>query len=259
VTSGEPVAVAYTKSGNLIVQTREPSQLVSPISYNTYGGGTGNATPVFATVRLSNTIHDSGFTMFHEPTGSNIACMSCHPEGGEDGHTWHFDLGFRRTQSIRGGIMSTAPFHWSGDEANMIQLSHDVFSERMGGGTMTDAQTNVLGNWVNRIPAIPARGTLDVAAVARGQAVFAKADCASCHSGERFTSNENKDVGTGAKFQVPSLLGVAARAPYMHDGCAPSLMSRFTDTKCGGGDNHGKIAGLNAQDLSDLVSYVESL
>lgn len=28
------------------------------------------------------------------------------------------------------------------------------------------------------------------------------------------------NVGTGANFKVPSLLGVGSRAPYMHDGCA---------------------------------------
>jgi hypothetical protein len=250
--TGEPVALGYTSDDTLLVQTREPAQLVTPMT-SLYGNQT--YTP---TVSLSATEHDSGFTMFHEPTSSNIACMSCHPEGGDDGHTWHFDLGFRRTQSIRGGILGTAPFHWSGDQANMSVLSHDVFSERMGGGTMTEAQTTVLGTWVNRIPQLPTRSTLDMAAVSRGQAVFTKADCQSCHSGAAFTNNENKDVGTGEKFQVPSLLGVAAHGPFMHDGCAPDLMSRFTNTQCGG-SNHGKVSGLTASELSDLVSYVESL
>ena len=254
--TGEPVAVGYLPSGQLVVQTREPGMIVAP--HTNTGVNGAYPTQSYSSVPLSDTKHDSGFTMFHESTGSNIACMSCHPEGGDDGHTWHFDLGFRRTQSIRGGILSTAPFHWSGDQANMTVLAHDVFSERMGGGTMSDDQTNVLASWVNRIPSIPSRSTLDMAAVARGQTIFAKADCGSCHSGEKLTNNDNRDVGTGQKFQVPSLLGVAARAPYMHDGCAPDLMARFTNTKCGGTD-HGKVSGLTASELSDLVSYVESL
>lgn len=251
--NGQPVAVAYAK-GQLFVQTREVDALVAPSSTSIYNG----TTTANAGVPLTSSYHDTGFTVFHEATGSNIACMSCHPEGGDDGHTWHFDIGFRRTQSIRGGVMATAPFHWAGDEANISALSHDVFSERMGGADLSEAQIDVLGKWIDRIPLIPTPQTVDVAAAQRGQAVFAKADCTSCHNGEHFTNNENKDVGTGGLFQVPSLRGVGARAPYMHDGCAPSLMARFTDPQCGG-SNHGKVSGLTPAELSDLVAYVGSL
>jgi hypothetical protein len=258
---GQPVALAYSSKGELLVQTREVDMLVSP-TYSTYNYPPTNPSGGNVSVALTSSYHDTGFTLFHEATGSNIACMSCHPEGGDDSHTWHFDIGFRRTQSIRGGIMATAPFHWAGDEANISALSHDVFSERMGGANLSEAQTAVLGTWIDRIPAIAVSPTVDAAAVARGQALFAKADCASCHSGEHFTNNENKDVGTGGMFQVPSLRGVAARAPYMHDGCAPDLMSRFTgtatDPTCGG-TNHGNVSGLTAADLSDLVTYVQTL
>jgi cytochrome c peroxidase len=34
------------------------------------------------------------------------------------------------------------------------------------------------------------------------------------------------DVGTGSALQVPSLHGLALRAPYMHDGCAETLLDR---------------------------------
>jgi len=36
------------------------------------------------------------------------------------------------------------------------------------------------------------------------------------------TNNQSADVGTGGTFQVPSLVDLAHRAPYMHDGCAPA-------------------------------------
>ena len=34
--------------------------------------------------------------------------MSCHPEGGDDGHVWDEGIGKRRSQSLRGGILATA-------------------------------------------------------------------------------------------------------------------------------------------------------
>jgi cytochrome c peroxidase len=96
--------------------------------------------------------------------------------------------------------------------------------------------------------------------VERGKALFESESvgCASCHSGPRFTNNANADVGTGDVFQVPSLLGVSARAPFMHDGCAPTLRDRFSGY-CGGDDKHGVTSNLTPADLDDLVSYLETL
>ena len=51
----------------------------------------------------------------------------------------------------------------------------------------------------------------------------------SCHVGPLMTTKQIVDVGTGGAFKVPSLLGVGARAPFMHDGCATTLMDRFDD------------------------------
>ena len=65
------------------------------------------------------------------------------------------------------------------------------------------------------------------------------------------------DVGTGGKFQIPSLLGVGMRFPYMHDGCAETLADRFGP--CGGGDAHGKTSHLSEADVNALVVYLQSL
>ena len=43
----------------------------------------------------------------------------------------------------------------------------------------------------------------------------------------------------------------------MHDGCAATLDQRF-DTNCGG-DRHGHVDALDAQQRSDLVAYLSSL
>lgn len=56
-------------------------------------------------------------------------------------------------------------------------------------------------------------------------------------------------------FKVPSLLGVGARARFMHDGRAATLSDRFGS--CGGGDAHGVTSQLAAAELADLVSFLE--
>lgn len=204
-------------------------------------------------------VRDSGHTIFHMQTAGGIACASCHPEGGDDGHTWNFvDIGLRRTQSLRGGILATAPFHWNGDMHDISMLAHDVFTQRMGGGSLREEQIAVLGSWIDRQPSLPAPSWIEPSAKERGAALFASAGCQKCHSGAHETSNASEDVGTGATFQVPSLVNVGARAPFMHDGCAPTLMARLVDPKCGG-SKHGDVANLSASQKSDLVAFLESL
>ena len=81
----------------------------------------------------------------------------------------------------------------------------------------------------------------------------------SCHNGGLLTNNTTVDVGTRGSFQVPALRGLTWRAPYMHDGCAPALLSRFSSAACGGGDAHGKTSQLTEAQRSDLIAYLQSL
>jgi hypothetical protein len=85
--------------------------------------------------------------------------------------------------------------------------------------------------------------------------------CAGCHSGDHFTDNANVWVGTteaDRTLQVPSLVAVGYRAPFLHNGCAGTLIDRF-DPACGGGDNHGHTSTLTDAEKADLVAYLESL
>jgi hypothetical protein len=66
-------------------------------------------------------------------------------------------------------------------------------------------------------------------------------------------------VGTGGSFQVPSLINIVNRAPFIHTGCAPTLRDRFTDPACGGGDKHGVVSHLSGQEIDDLITYLETL
>jgi cytochrome c peroxidase len=137
------------------------------------------------------------------------------------------------------------------------QLADEVMTGRMAGPQLETDQKGALQGWLFALPA-PPEATGDAAAQARGKILFESANvgCASCHSGPRFTSSATVDVGTGGAFQVPSLVGVRMRAPFLHDGCATTLKDRFG--ACGG-TKHGNTNGLTPNDISDLIAYLETL
>jgi cytochrome c peroxidase len=94
--------------------------------------------------------------------------------------------------------------------------------------------------------------------VLRGHALFTgAAGCSDCHAGTKFTNNKTVDVGKGLLLQVPSLVGVGYRGPFMHDGCAATLHDRFRPD-CGG-SQHGQTAALSGAQVDDLVAYLESI
>ena len=96
-------------------------------------------------------------------------------------------------------------------------------------------------------------------AAGRGEALFHSdaVGCSGCHSGPSLTDGGRRDVGTGGTFKVPSLVGIGFRAPYLHNGCAPTLADRFGP--CGGGDSHGQTSHLGPAEIADLVAYLETL
>jgi hypothetical protein len=247
---GRPTSVAFRTDSELVIFYPELPGLV----IRTQGNSTGR------TIKLTGTRgHDAGRSVFHAQTRISLSCASCHPEGREDGRAWNFaEFGVRRTQSLAGHILERAPYHWTGDMASLPILMDDVFAVRMAGGALSERQKSALGPWLDRIPA-PAPRVGDPPAIERGRALFESSalGCVSCHNGDLQSNLQLVNVGTDGTFKVPSLLGIGARAPFMHDGCATTLLDRFTT--CGGGDAHGMTSQLDAQKLSDLVAYLESL
>jgi mono/diheme cytochrome c family protein len=243
----EPTAVALGKDG-FVALNREPAQLF-----------------VFAGSKLrsivelgGDSVADTGHDLFHHDAGGGVACASCHAEGGEDGHVWFFSgFGPRRTQALNVGLAGTAPFHWGGDLPDVPALLEDTLVTRMGGPHESTEREDALQHWLFALrPPVPLRAA-DDPAVLRGKAVFVAAQCWSCHSGEKLTNNANFDVGTGESLQVPSLIGVGYRGPWLHTGCADTLRERF-DPRCGG-DEHGESSELTDPEIDDLIAYLESL
>jgi mono/diheme cytochrome c family protein len=248
---GQPIAIARTAAGALVVQSREPAFLMNL--------DTGKQVYL-----ATDTVEDTGHAIFHSNSGAGIACASCHGEGGDDAHVWNFpDVGLRRTPSLRGTVEGTAPYHWDGALVNIPQLVDVVFTGRMGGPVLDPDKAEALQSWLYALPA-PKRATpasrapVKAASIARGKALFERADvgCASCHSGPRFTNSQTVDVGTGGPLQVPSLVGLRARAPYLHTGCARTLEERFGGCATEG---HGHTDTLSGIEIDDLIAYLETL
>lgn len=249
----QATSVAFDGAGRLIALQREPAALlvIDPAA--------SSQGPPLATIALSSVSRaDTGHDVFHSQAGAFIACASCHAEGGDDARTWTFiGLGPRRTPSLRGTIAGTAPFHWDGAMGDFATLEHEVFEGRMSGPHLLGDKVAALASWVEAIPAPPQMTDIDAASAARGKAIFeGSARCASCHSGEKRTNNATLDIGTGGMFQVPPLVGLAWRAPFLHSGCAATLEERFS--KCAT-PKHGSTAQLTTGGLADLIAYLSTL
>lgn len=216
-----------------------------------------------------------------------ISCATCHFDGGMDGRTWFFRDGPRNTPSLL-GARETPPFHWSGDLDELHDVEGTIRTIQAGTGlapgpdncdpTCDQGPPNAgrsddLDDLVAylrslTLPPNPNRdpdGALSDRAE-RGQAIFLSREtgCASCHTPPLYTDRKRHDVGTGGSpletkgtaFDTPSLRGIYATAPYLHDGRAVTLMDVLTDN---GDDRHGVTSHLTNEQLADLVAFLRSI
>ncbi len=187
------------------------------------------------------------------------------------------------------------PVHWSANFDEIQDFEHDIRGAFGGAGFLSDAElargtrSDPLGTpkaggsaeldalaafvaSLHRVPDSPHRdpaGGLTPDALA-GRGHFARLGCASCHGGADFTDSATglrHDVGTLATtsgqrlggtldgLDTPTLRGVWASAPYLHDGSAATL----ADVIDRSGPAHGDAASLSAQEKRELEAYLLQL
>jgi cytochrome c peroxidase len=120
-------------------------------------------------------------------------------------------------------------------------------------------------------------------AAQRGFVLFnEKARCSVCHSGWRFSDDGFYDIGVASNdigrgkvtpkielsrfaFKTPPLRNVALRAPYLHDGSAPTLEA-VVDLYDRGGDSKRpslspeiRPLSLTAGEKQDLIAFLRTL
>lgn len=251
---GQAVALGYDPAGQLVVQT------LAPLALHVFNTGYEGARDggLVRTITLDAVARrDVGQSLFHTDTGTRITCASCHPEGEDDGRVWSIEgVGARRTQTLRGGLLATAPFNWEGDAADLHSATERVYSAQARGTSLAPSQLDAAVRWLDGLPAIRRAPLRAANEVAEGRAIFhdPAVGCAGCHSGERMTNNENHDVGTDGAYQVPSLVDVAARGPWLHDGRARTLRDAFMSSA-----QHGGARGLDEARVESLMVYLRSL
>jgi mono/diheme cytochrome c family protein len=194
------------------------------------------------------------------------SCHSCHTDGHTTGHRTdnQSDLSFGAPKRILplGGVGQTGPWAWNGEAKDLAGQIHSSIQNTMQGDKRTPEELAALENYVRTLKPAPSldrmRGTLDAAAVSRGQKVFQVAGCADCHQSPSYTSPEVYDVGLkdeigNREFNPPSLLGVSQRQELLHDGRAKSLSELFEKFR------HGDAHLLNDKKRADLTAFLRSL
>jgi DNA-binding beta-propeller fold protein YncE len=189
------------------------------------------------------------------------------------------------------------PLHWTANFDEVQDFENDIRGPFGGTGFMDDAdffagtrsdplgdpkaglseELDALAAYVGSLDEVPASpwrqadGGLTPAAV-RGAALYEDLGCAECHGGAQLTdsgSGLRYDVGTliatsgqrrgGALdgLDVPTLRGLHATAPYLHDGRAGRLEEVFTEYNAG--DAHGVTSPLDEGAIGDLVAWLLSV
>ena len=189
-----------------------------------------------------------------------LSCGVCHPDGRDDGMVWDFTQrgeGLRNTISLEGrGGTDMGRLHWTGNFDEVHDFEADIRAEQGGTGLMDDgdflAAADPLGpskagrsvaldalaayvSSLDRTPPSPWTGTPE------GEGLFRAFWCDDCHlpalgyTDSSLETPVRHDVGTAGLgsgqrlgealdgFDTPTLKGVFATAPYLHDGSAANL------------------------------------
>ncbi len=202
-----------------------------------------------------------------------VACGTCHPSGGDDGLTWFFSTPgiapkVRRTPPAWGARAALAPHHWDGELADAETLATATIRELMEGDALL-VDTRAIAAWMDEAPFPPGRPIApeEEESLAVGRALFESDEvgCASCHAGELLSDASAHDVLPPSNDPLadlrsaytPSLRGVRAHPPYLHDGRAPTLRAVLVDANPD--DRHGRTSHLSGAELDALIVYLETL
>ncbi len=204
---------------------------------------------------------EEGRHLFHTSVDSDIvdhqagvSCSTCHFEGRTDGLTWALENGPRNTPSLAGHVSETAPFTWADDVPTVGNEALLTSDNRMGGSGLGVYQSEFLALWIDQTPAV-SRPAQDAEAVMRGAALFERDDvaCADCHPAPLYTDLESHALFGDTAIDTPSLLGVGATAPYLHDGSSELLEALLRRPEMGGSSD------LTEAEREDLAAYLRAL
>ncbi|MGP8092357.1 MAG: beta-propeller fold lactonase family protein [Candidatus Sulfotelmatobacter sp.] len=269
---GKRLYVANRLDDNIAVIDTASAQVVSTLDL----GGPKTAD---ALRRGERFFYTAGFAF-----QGGFGCSNCHLDATIDGLQWDLEPdGFGEdivdNRSLE-DLAGTEPFKWNGGNPDMpTECGPRTEKFFYRSQSFTPQELTDLVTFVYSLPYRPNRYRLAhgelTPAQERGKAIFERtiakngapvpeaSQCGYCHSGPKFTSQRQIDVGTGKLtdrspvIDVPQLPNVAYSAPYLHDGSARSLEEIWTvfNPK----DTHGVTNDLTKDELNDLVEYLKTL
>ena len=201
------------------------------------------------------------------------SCASCHPDGRMDGLNWDLlNDGMGNPKSAKSMLFAhvTPPAMITGVRAH-AEMAVRAGIRFIQFAVRPEEDSVCIDEYLKSMRPVPsphlvkaAGGKLALCESAkRGEKVFDKAGCNTCHDGPNFTDGQKYDVGTGTgrekdlKFDTPTLREVWRTAPYLYDGRAATMEDVFKAFNPK--DKHGGTTKLSDQQLKDLCQYVLSL
>ncbi len=278
-TSRGPSGVAFTAQGDILVHARLDrvvervrSDRLQPRRGHDHidrpMGNWSSDTPAQSQSlegRLLDPSITAGMRLFFSNTDAkmsghnvNVGCSTCHFDGRNDGLTWVFADGPRQTPSLAGDVSQTEPVTWRDDVETVADEVRLTSQGRMGGSGISDTETTAVTDYINwrRHVDLPNHG-MDNAIIAEGKEIFESeaAGCSTCHVGEQFTDASLHRIH-GQTSRTPTLRGVAATAPYFHDGSSQTLREVLERSRDG---SMGNTRHLSDAQMIALEAYLTSL
>jgi len=205
---------------------------------------------------------ERGRRLFHATedrriTGDGRACVSCHPDGRDDGLTWPTPKGPRQTPMLAGKLDEmTAPFGWQGSAATVPEHLAQTF-KRLGGTGLEGEDLEALLAYLQEMGTPKLAAQPDETLVTRGKALFddVAVGCGTCHTKGGGSDGLNHQIEGSPMLETPSLRFVGGTGPYWHDGRYATLTELLKDTK-------GKMGWgreLTDDDLGAIEAYLHTL
>lgn len=189
--------------------------------------------------------------------GAGVSCSTCHFEGRNDGLSWPLEQGARQTPSLAGGTSDTEPVTWALNVPTAADEAFATSQGRMGGRGLSVADSQNIAAFINTFRSVDvADRDADEATLQRGAEAYVQAGCDDCHSGHRMTDNESYRMLGLDNVNTPPLTGIAATAPYFHDGSAATLREVLEFSRSG---EMGDTSSLSETQMADLETYLRSL
>ncbi|MHC4132106.1 MAG: beta-propeller fold lactonase family protein [Planctomycetota bacterium] len=197
------------------------------------------------------------------------SCATCHLEYGRiDGLNWDLlNDGMGNPKSTKSLLLThkTPPAMMTGirDKAETAVRAGFKFIQF---SQVPEENAAAVDEFLKSLTPIPSPylsdGKLSEAAQ-KGQKVFEKAGCVSCHTAPLYTDMEKYNIGTGTgleknrDFDTPTLVEVWRTGPYLYDGRATTIKEVLTTYNKN--DLHGKTSNLNEEEIEQLAEFVLSL